>query len=383
MFERQADFVISIFHDYQIEDNCTNKNLLDDILETTAGNSLNSETPITQNCQNSTSNDANFPKYLTSEQLTHLQVKDVNFRRQYLIQFLIVLQYISNPPVKGPKLDGQTTLKCTTRQRNWISRANRRLDEILSKMTRKSFNRSVIHQETSWNIWKDKSCPSLNKAQQNSSSTTFLKAYEADQTSRKRAYYRAQDLAEKVKKMRQQEGVVKSETMSENINISSKYMEFIKNEKYDDVPTPVKFFESGFEVGNPIWRYKALRLLSEKSRLFWSSAPAKHNHKPLKNYLESMRERIKKEVAEWDAEEEKRAKLNTSQDGINEDSSDEEEEVTNQEIGPKLENGTMLEKDIKRENSMEEGELISAQNSVAADPGELQVSDSDIRKLRA
>jgi THO complex subunit 1 len=36
-----------------------------------------------------------FSKYLTSEKLLDLQLNDSNFRRQILIQFLILFQYLS------------------------------------------------------------------------------------------------------------------------------------------------------------------------------------------------------------------------------------------------------------------------------------------------
>lgn len=385
-FEYTADFVLGLLYDYQVEEDSQNKNAktgqgqlfsasLEKRKKSKVVNGKNGNEK--EDLGSSSEEEVNFPKYLTSEQLCHLQIKDPNFRRQYIIQFMIVLQYISTPPMKGPKLDASGSIRTSARQRNWVSKTNKKIDEILSKMSRKQFNYQIIQHEVGWNHWKDKSCPSLEISQKDKN--VERRPFEKRPSARgiKRSLERAEDLDGKIKKIR---ALHKSYKKDENINITSEYMEFIKKEKYDDVPTPVKFFESGFEVDNPVWRYKALRLLSEKSRLFWQMQTPKQNFKPLKDFLENYRERINKEVAEWDAEEERK---NNELKGCTGDADSETDEED--ESGPATNDCDMqdvsgcIEKTEKVDNIKKEAETNGEIANVNFE--ELQVDDNDVKRL--
>lgn len=279
-FEKYADFVVNLFQDYQVESNASH---------TSSSGSDKSK--------------QNFPKYLTSEQLCHLQIKDVQFRRQLILQLLIIMHYVRNPPLRGPSVTRSENPKLNNRIAMFVMKMGTSLDQLLNLATRKDFCIQILSHEAGWTMWKDKSCPSIQVP--NIDQVKLLPNEES--LSRKRKIH---ETAESL--------VAENKKIKENEDAPSEFMEFIKNQKYDDIPTPVEFFET-FNIDNSIWRYKSLRLLSEKSRLFWQMPPSKHCFKPLKHYLETMRERIKKEVAEWENEEEKKKQEDDLSDNEDDD----------------------------------------------------------------
>jgi len=295
-FERYAAQVIGLFTDYQVD--VTHKN-----------NKGANKTPKTyikgENAQND-ENSATFPKYLTSEQLTHLQIKDPQFRHQIILQFLILVQYVKAPPIKQ-------NLQRSAAMGRWVQIFSKKVDALLMSMNNHDFCQQLMSHEIGWTQWKDRSCPSL--LVQSSEKVTFPE-HKTISGTRKRNELNCEMLKKESKRLKLA------------VDKPSEFMEFIKNEKYDDMPTPTQFFDD-FKIDDSVWRYKALRLLAEKSRLFFQMPPSKHCFKPLKYYLESMRERIKKEAAEWETVED-RAKREAAEEKKMESAtveSDEEEDM--------------------------------------------------------
>ena len=356
-FEKNSDFVLNLFLNFQIEDNWNNVEP--------------NEALDTQNI--------NFPKYLTSEQLTHLQIKDPSFRRQYIIQILIILQYISSPPSRGPKLDTVSSNRTSSRQKQWISKSNKIIDEILSKssMKTKEFNYQIIQHEIGWNNWKDRSCPSMNLSSKPKYQSIDQEKIDKNRTERrKRTIDRTNKLVALAKKMKSEEDEIdKKYGKNANPNVTSSYMQFIKNEKYDDVPTPKEFFEQEYQVDNPVWRYKAIRLLAQRSAIFWANKDRSMTFRSLQEYLKLVKNQIKDEVATWadgDAGEE---------DDQNEIKESEDEEDEKEKAKEDDDNNNKMEDSVR---SLEDGEIKSRQPSTKQEkiaPELEKVSDKDLEKL--
>lgn len=130
-FEKYTETVIGLFTDYHID---------------------------YQAHHHTTPGDSTFPKYLTSEQLCHLQIKDPQFRRQIVLQYMILLQYIERPPRKGQLAGARASL----RMNRWIQGMQKKLENLLVLMSRKEFCEQLMSHEAGWNSWKDNSCPSLS-----------------------------------------------------------------------------------------------------------------------------------------------------------------------------------------------------------------------------
>lgn len=81
---------------------------------------------VSSNLEDYDDMDLYFSKYLTSEKLLDLQLNDSNFRRQILIQFLILFQYL-NTEVKF-KTSAQVL---ADDQATWIKQTLKKVDEVI------------------------------------------------------------------------------------------------------------------------------------------------------------------------------------------------------------------------------------------------------------
>ena len=96
-----------------------------------------------------------FAKYMTNPKLLELQLSDADFRRSLLIQFLVVLQYLSSP-VKF-KLD---TYELKPEQNDWVKEQVALVYNLLAETPANSakFSEAVKHvltREELWNNWKN------------------------------------------------------------------------------------------------------------------------------------------------------------------------------------------------------------------------------------
>ena len=113
-----------------------------------------------------TSNKDYFPKYLTNEKLLDLQINDSNFRRYFLVQILILSQYLTGE-VKF-KLPSHKLLE---KQTLWIHEIIDRTYIIMEATPPKGKKfadtvRHILSREENWITWKNEGCSSFAKNKQ-------------------------------------------------------------------------------------------------------------------------------------------------------------------------------------------------------------------------
>jgi len=110
--------------------------------------------------------DSFFPKYLTSSQLWSLEVEDIQFRRNILVQMMISLHTIQNPllqpktPTEGLKDDQKTSLS------DLIQRISKLLEKTASNVDEKQFLQTLqtlLQREKTWITWKRAGCQPFEK----------------------------------------------------------------------------------------------------------------------------------------------------------------------------------------------------------------------------
>ncbi|EYC31026.1 hypothetical protein Y032_0004g1911 [Ancylostoma ceylanicum] len=104
--------------------------------------------------------DSYFAKYLTSPKLLQLQLNDSQFRRYFLIQFIILCQYLtsSRPKQKNTSLsDDQTKFVNESQEKCY-----RLLRETHPKGAQFAENvKHILQRELEWAKWKSESCPAM------------------------------------------------------------------------------------------------------------------------------------------------------------------------------------------------------------------------------
>ncbi|ORY52100.1 hypothetical protein BCR33DRAFT_712307 [Rhizoclosmatium globosum] len=118
-----------------------------------------------------------FPKFLTSRNLFELQIKDISFRRQIMVQMLIIFQFFMGLTKHASEAAaGTTTNKAlqflnytlTEAQESWVNQIRARVVRIVEQ-TGPNGRRflttltTVVTHEANWIKWKSESCPSFEK----------------------------------------------------------------------------------------------------------------------------------------------------------------------------------------------------------------------------
>lgn len=106
-----------------------------------------------------------FPKYLTNEKLLNLQINDSNFRRYFLMQILILCQYLTGYVKFKPP-----SYKLTDSQINWIKDTVESVYSVLEETPPhgKRFTETVKHilnREENWINWKNEGCQPFARVQ--------------------------------------------------------------------------------------------------------------------------------------------------------------------------------------------------------------------------
>ncbi|BGP10801.1 THO complex subunit 1 [Rhodotorula toruloides] len=135
-----------------------------------------------------------FPKFLTSRNLLELELADANFRRQILIQMLILFQYLlSLTPAERTRVQSFHPLNAAalspfvlqTENETWIREMrSRTLDELDAMDGGRRFRKAVqlvLQREQNWMDWKLRSCapftkPSLDAAAESEKARAKLRA---------------------------------------------------------------------------------------------------------------------------------------------------------------------------------------------------------------
>ena len=102
-----------------------------------------------------------FAKYLTNQNLLQLQLSDSNFRRYFLLQCLILFQYLKSTV----KFKTETQVLSDDQSR-WVEKSRRYVYDLLGETPPdgKAFGTAVRHildREEQWNEWKNEGCKSL------------------------------------------------------------------------------------------------------------------------------------------------------------------------------------------------------------------------------
>ncbi|KAJ3030497.1 UNVERIFIED_CONTAM: hypothetical protein HDU68_008785 [Siphonaria sp. JEL0065] len=118
-----------------------------------------------------------FPKFLTSRNLFELQIKDISFRRQIMVQMLIIFQFFMGLTKQAIEAASATTTNksmpflmytLTDSQETWVNQIRARVVKIVEQTTPNGRRflttlTTVITHEANWIKWKAESCPGFEK----------------------------------------------------------------------------------------------------------------------------------------------------------------------------------------------------------------------------
>ena len=104
-----------------------------------------------------------FAKFLTSEKLMNLQLRDGHFRRHILVQFLILFQYL----LSDVKFKTSSQIP-TDSQVVWIRDTTTKVYELLEETPPNgaefaTYVKQALKREENWIAWKNDGCPSYEK----------------------------------------------------------------------------------------------------------------------------------------------------------------------------------------------------------------------------
>ncbi|KAL6735444.1 hypothetical protein Aduo_005887 [Ancylostoma duodenale] len=104
--------------------------------------------------------DSYFAKYLTSPKLLQLQLNDSQFRRYFLIQFIILCQYLTS---SRPK---QKNTSLTDDQLKYVNESQEKCYRLLRETHPKGAQfaenvKHILQRELEWAKWKSESCPAM------------------------------------------------------------------------------------------------------------------------------------------------------------------------------------------------------------------------------
>lgn len=219
-----------------------------------------------------------FAKFLTSEKLMNLQLRDSHFRRHMLIQCLILFQYLTSE-VKFKT----TSLVLTEAQAQWIKESTERVYKLVEETPPNgeefaTYIRQVLTREKLWITWKNDGCPSYEKEPQTESDAYPTKIHLGDGTTKKidignPELSRLWNLCPNNLQACQQTGRV----------FRPEKVKFL-TEPIDQADPEAKIEPEYKMVNNTNFSWQALRLLSTTSSHFFQNTTAAI--KPIPEYLE-------------------------------------------------------------------------------------------------
>lgn len=234
-----------------------------------------------------------FAKYLTSAKLLDLQLNDSNFRRQTLVQFLILFQYLQNEVrFKTP------TQVLTEEQVAWIKAATSRVYQLLKETPPNGdkFSQDVkriLSREDIWNKWKNEGCPNFVRDKK-------------DEPARK-AQKRSRPTTSDFDRNKQPKYQFENTEIGKLCNVNHDNLAACRDPSRQFLPSLKDFFEEAIEQLDPAnqvekqyqliydsdWSWRALRLLAKRSALYFTQ---NQNVKTISEYLETICTRLSKEL---------------------------------------------------------------------------------------
>ncbi|CAF3444914.1 unnamed protein product [Rotaria sp. Silwood1] len=141
--------------------------LMEQQLETTHGTNLDDMETSTFVTDQFLTNVRNLIGFAIEAVHSELQLNDVTFRQNILVQFLIIFQYLVLPvKFKQP----QQTLN--EEQSQWIKKTTNQINDLL-KQTGTNADvfticiQHILKREEMWNLWKNNGCPDFSKSKLN------------------------------------------------------------------------------------------------------------------------------------------------------------------------------------------------------------------------
>jgi len=236
-----------------------------------------------------------FAKYLTSERLMHLQLGDNHFRRHFLIQILVIFDYLT-AEVKFKSANHILS----DAQHKWVQDTTARVYQLLEETPPNgpvfaAHVRHTLERERNWVSWKNDGCPSFIP----DSTTTTLSV-----RGRKR---QAGDLVSTPLQAKKLD--LGNEELSRLWNLNPDNLKACKAENRVYVPEMSSFFEEALEqfdpeaqiedeyklVNKPNFTWRALRLLSRRSTHFFQGTQA--TTKTLPDYLTAVIQQTAKDTS--------------------------------------------------------------------------------------
>jgi len=247
-----------------------------------------------------------FAKYLTNEKLLNLQLNDSNFRRYFLVQTLILFQYLTGDlkKFKNP------TQVLTDTQTQWVAEMSDKVYSIIGDTppNGKKFASSVQHilnREENWINWKNCGCGSFAK---------FPPALLEEmgelpkEDSRKKSRGVKRSVGEEYLSNRSKKANLGNTELTRLWNLCPDNLKACKAEnRLNFLPQLDTFFEEAIEQADPeagieeeykvvndsSFQWRALRLLAHRSHHFFT--PSQTPFKALPEYLQSVIENISKD----------------------------------------------------------------------------------------
>ena len=252
-----------------------------------------------------------FPKYLTNEKLLNLQLNDTNFRRYFLVQTLILFQYLTGDlkKFKNPShvlSEAQTT---------WVSEVSEKVYSIIGDTppNGKKFATSVQHilnREENWINWKNCGCGSFAKY------PTALVEEMGEipkEDTRKKVRGVKRSVGDEYLNNRSKKQNLGNAELTRLWNVCPDNLKACKAEnRLNFLPQLETFLEEAIEQADPeagieeeyklvndsSFQWRALRLLAHRSHHFFT--PSQTPFKALPEYLQSVIENISKDFLKPD-----------------------------------------------------------------------------------
>ena len=236
-----------------------------------------------------------FAKFLTSEKLMNLQLRDSHFRRHILIQLLVLFHYLV-----GDVKFKSSAHQLQESQATWIRETTERVYQLLEETPPQgvafaAYVRHVLKREENWVAWKNEGCLSYERPPL---ATVDQSPYPSTE--------HLGDVYSKASKHRHNMG---STELTRLWNLCPDNLEACRKKSRKFVPDMEKFIAEPVEqadseariepeykvINNPNCAWQTLRLLSQNSPHFFQNTTAQI--KSLPDYLENVVVQTSKDAA--------------------------------------------------------------------------------------
>lgn len=323
-----------------------------------------------------------FSKYLTNQKLLKLQLSDSNFRRHILIQYLILFQYLSFN-VKAnlrPNAKPKIVFELSEEQSAWIRKTTKQVYQLIEETPPNGKELSdnigrLLKREEFWSNWKSYGCPEVKEIVRNSDEDASTSEYIRSTYGLNNNKARLGDYvlnANKANKI-----IIGNAETNRLWNFCPDNMEACRYDLRESTPTIEQFFGSTFAMqpevrqmncSDPNFCWKALRLLSQKSRHFFVQST--QMVQPVNEYLDNTIKRLAEEYNK---------QTNNQQNDVDNNKA-ETEDISDDELLKNADSNSVKSAD---DDLMDVGEVKESQGAPEALQQADQLSDAAIEQVAA